>query len=176
MKHYLLSLSLFVFILVLSSCKKDIEGCTSNDAMNFNLDATVEDGSCIFAYEIAQGVWTISPNCDEYTVPVIGTSISLNEQLPETIDVQGSNYSQLYIIINDTQVNGNIDSQGNLLVPSQNIQIDMGFGPMDINVEGNGIIQSANYGLIDLTYSFTIETIPGFPISESIDCSLSLSK
>ena len=52
----------------------------------------------------------------------------------------------------------------------------MGFGPTDIDVEGSGNIINANTGNINLTYTFEIETIPGFPISESLECAIYLYK
>jgi hypothetical protein len=162
--------------MTISSCKKEVDGCTSSSAMNYSADATADDGSCIFAYNIAQGVWNITPDCDEYTIPVIGTTISLNDQLPETIDVQGAGGNSLYIEIGETQVNGIIDNSGNITVPTQTISLDMGFGPMDIDVEGDGKIKSYSSGEMDLTYSFEIEAIPGFPISESLECSITLFK
>ena len=144
--------------------------------MNYDSAATNDDGSCIFAYNIAQGVWSISPDCEEYTIPIIGTTISLNDQLPENIEVQGAGNNILYIEIGDTQVTGVIDNLGKITVNNQTISLDMGFGPMDIDVEGNGEIKSSSSGEMDLTYSFDIEAIPGFPISESLDCSISLVK
>lgn len=164
-------------IMIIYSCKKEIDGCTDSSAMNYSADATTNDGSCVFAHDIAQGIWNISPDCEEYTIPIINQTISLNDQLPESIDVQGaSDNSTLYIDINGTQVNGVIDFQGNIIVPEQTIEIDMGFGPMDIDVEGSGLISTENSGNMDLTYSFDIEAIPGFPISESLDCSILLTK
>ena len=162
--------------MTLHSCKKEVDGCTSSSAMNYSADATADDGSCIFAYNIAQGVWNMTPDCEEYTIPVIGTTISLNDQLPETIDVQGAGGNSLYIEIGETQVDGDIDNSGNIIVPTQTISLDMGFGPMDIDVAGDGKIKSSSSGEMDLTYSFEIEAIPGFPISESLECSITLVK
>ena len=108
---------LLITLFVITSCKKeDVEGCTEGSALNFESTATLNDGSCIFAYDIAQGVWNMNPDCDEYTIPIIGTTISLNEQLPETIDVQGAGNNLLYIEIGETQVSGTIDNYGNLTV------------------------------------------------------------
>ena len=172
-------------IIVISSCKKEedtvlapvlVYGCTDANAMNYLVSANTNDNSCIYAYDLAQGVWNITPNCEEYTIPVIGTTISLNDQLPETIDVQGAGNNLLYIEIGDTQVNGTIDNDGNITVSKQTVSLDMGFGPMDIDVEGNGLINTSITGSMDLTYSFDIEAIPGFPISESLDCSILLDK
>ena len=158
------------------SCNYSVNGCIDFLAMNFNPQANLNDGSCIYAYDLAIGIWNISPDCDEYTVPVIGTTISLNDQLPETIDVQGGGEDLLYILIGETQINGIIDNLGNITVTSQTVSFDMGFGPMDIDIEGNGLIVSSNSGNMDLIYSFDIEVVPGFPISESLNCSISLSR
>ena len=175
-----ISAVLFVSLsLIVSSCKKEedeINGCTDSSAMNYLSNATSNDGSCIFAYDIAQGMWNITPDCEEYTIPVIGTTISLNDELPETIDVEGAGDNSLYIEIGETEVNGTIDNSGNITVPNQTISLDMGFGPMDIDIEGDGLIHSSTTGTMNLTYSFEIEAIPGFPIAESLDCSLTLDK
>ena len=45
---------------VITSCKKDeqiIEGCTDSSAMNYLSNATSNNGSCIYAYDIALGSW-----------------------------------------------------------------------------------------------------------------------
>tara|TARA_B100000900_G_scaffold155607_1_gene132235 strand:+ start:1349 stop:1963 length:615 start_codon:yes stop_codon:yes gene_type:complete len=157
------------------SCIEIIEGCTDVLMFNYNTDANTDDGSCLSAFDVALGEWFISPDCEEFTIPVIGTTISLNDQLPESIEVMGSD-DILYIEIGDTEVNGSIDNSGVITVPTQTVSIDMGFGPMDIDVEGDGEIVTDISGNMDLTYSFEIEMIPGFPLSESIDCSISLSK
>ena len=96
--------------------------------------------------------------------------------MPESIDVQGLGNNELYIEINENEVNGTIDNEGNIIVPLQTISLDMGFGPMDIDVEGNGVISTDINGSMNLTYSFAIDVIPGFPISESLDCTIILSK
>ena len=155
------------------SCILAILGCTDVNALNYTSLATSDDGSCVFAYDIAQGVWNITPDCEEYTVPGIGTTISLNDQLPETIDVQGGENNSLYIVIGETQINGTIDNAGNITVPSQTISLDMGFGPMDIDIEGDGVINTATTGTMNLTYSFEIPMIGG---EESLDCSIILDR
>ena len=80
---YKISVVFFVGLsIIVSSCKKEeqiIEGCTDSSAMNYLSNATSNDGSCIFAYDIAQGTWSISPDCDEIDLG-FGTPISLNEQ------------------------------------------------------------------------------------------------
>ena len=47
---------------------------------------------------------------------------------------------------------------------------------MDIDVLGSGFISSENSGNMNLTYSFDIDLIPGFPVSESLDCSITLTR
>ena len=80
------------FVFIISSCTKEggtIEGCTDSSAMNYNVNATSDDGSCVYAYDIAQGTWNITPNCEDINLPIIGP-ISLDTILPESIDVQGA--------------------------------------------------------------------------------------
>ena len=168
--------------IIMSSCKKEdevvaepiiINGCTDLTAMNYLSNANSDDGSCIFAYDLAIGIWNIDPDCEEYTIPVVGTTIALNDQMPETIDVQGNDDNSLFIDMNGTQVSGDIDNNGNITVPKQTVSIDMGLGPMDIDVQGDGKIESENSGYMDLTYEFEIPVIGG---TEALDCQLTLTK
>ena len=156
-----------------------IEGCTDYTSLNYDPNACLDDGSCFASfYDIAQGIWNITPDCDEFTIPIIDSTISLNDQLPENIDVIGAGNNLLYIEIGETQVNGTIDNSGNITVSKQTVSLDMGFGsPMDIDVEGGGIIFTPNIGNMNLTYSFEIEIVPGFPgISEEVECAITLSR
>ena len=171
-----ISAVLFLVIsLVVSSCKKEevlIDGCTDSSAMNYIPDATSNDGSCIYAYQVAIGIWNIDPDCDD--VDILGQTISLNEQMPETIDVQGNGDNSLFIDMNGTQVSGDIDNEGNIVVNEQNIQIDPGLGfPIDVVVSGSGKIESENSGYMDLTYEFEIPIVGG---TEEVDCQLTLTK
>ena len=171
-----ISAVLFLVIsLAVSSCKKEevlIDGCTDSSAMNYIPDATSNDGSCIYAYDMAIGIWNIDPDCDD--VDILGQTISLNEQMPETIDVQGNGDNSLFIYMNGTQVSGDIDNEGNIVVNEQNIQIDPGLGfPIDVVVSGSGKIESENSGYMDLTYEFEIPIVGG---TEEVDCQLTLTK
>ena len=181
--YKLFSIVLLAVTVVISSCKKEDDslienGCTDINAMNYSSSANTNDGSCLFAYDIAQGSWNITPDCEEYTIPIVGTTISLNDQLPETIDVQGAGNNLLYIEINGTQVDGQIDNSGDITVVKQTISIEVdGFGEMPIDVEGTGNIASASSGNMDLTYTFEIEVGPLLPaISESLECSIELDR
>ena len=178
MKNVFKLASIFAIILlfIISSCKKEediIEGCNDSAAMNFQSAVTSNDGSCIYAYDMAIGIWNIDPDCEEYTIPIVGTTIALNDQMPETIDVQGNGDNSLFIDMNGTQVSGNIDNDGNITVPPQTVSIDVGFGPMDIVVEGDGKIQTESSGYMDLIYEFEIPVVGG---TEELDCHLNLEK
>jgi hypothetical protein len=78
----------------------------------------------------------------------------------------------LYIDLNGSQVTGTIDDNGNITVDPVTVSIDMGLGPMDIDVVGNGQIYSENSGVMDLTFSGTILSIYPF----STDCAMVLTK
>ena len=184
------------FLFVFSACKKE-PGCMDPAAFNYNPDAKKDDGSCIpvvlgcmddlamnytslanssdesclFAHAVAQGIWNIDPDCEDIEI-VPGQPISLNDQLPESIEVQArSGNNALFIEIDGVQVSGEIDPNGDITVPSQQIQIDPGLGPVDVDVEGQGKIESESAGYIDLTYSGSLFT---FPFSTT--CNIQLSK
>ena len=155
------------------TCIPVLLGCLDSTASNFNALANTDDGSCLPPfYDIAQGTWSISPDCDN--VDILGQTISLNEQMPETIDVQGDGDNSLFIDMNGTQVSGDIDNEGNIVVNEQDIQIDPGLGfPIDVVVSGSGKIESENSGYMDLTYEFEIPIVGG---TEEVDCHLTLTK
>ena len=169
---------IFFTILTFISCKKEDEpilGCTDSNAMNYNSDATSNDGSCLIAYDIAQGLWNINPNCDDLNIPLLGDMISINDALPETIEVDGSGGNVIFIEIGENQVEGTIDNDGIVIVNSQDLQLDMG-GMMGldfpVSVSGTGSIIDANSGTMNLTFSFDIPLIG----TQSSSCEIILEK
>ena len=152
-----------------------VEGCTDGNAINFNVLANLDDGGCIYAYDIALGVWHISPECEE--IDILGQVILLDDQLPDSIDVQGSNNQTLFIYISETQVSGTIDNSGNIIITEQTVSIDFGFGiPIPVQISGGGKVESEDSGYMNLTFSGEVDLIPGLPTSFSSDCYLTLSK
>ena len=168
---------IFFTILTFISCKKEDEpilGCTDSNAMNYNSDATSNDGSCLIAYDIAQGLWNINPNCDDLNIPLLGDMISINDALPETIEVDGSGGNVIFIEIGENQVEGTIDNDGIVIVNSQDLQLDMGGMGLDfpVSVSGTGSIIDANSGTMNLTFSFDIPLIG----TQSSSCEIILEK
>ena len=177
MKNFYSITIIFFIILTFISCKKEedpILGCTDSSAMNYNSDATSNDGSCLIAYDIAQGLWNINPNCDDLNIPVLGDMISLNDALPESIEVDGSGGNIIFIEISENQVEGTIDNDGNVIVSSQDLQLDMGGMGLDfpVSVSGSGLIIDANSGTMNLTFSFDIPLIG----TQSSSCEIILEK
>jgi len=162
--------SICTILLIFTSCTKE-PGCMDPNSMTYNSEAQKDDGSCIYAYDIAQGIWNITPNCEE--IDILGQTISLNDQLPESIEVQGAGDNSLFIDIDGTQVSGEIDNMGNITVNPQTVQIDPGLGfPLDVEIEGDGNVSLDNTGNMNLKYSFEIPVVGSY----SVDCSVELSK
>ena len=168
----ILTVLIVFFVFIFSSCTKEgetIEGCTDSSAMNYNANATSNNGSCIYAYDVALGNWNIDPDCDDLPIP----GVSLDDILPESIEVQGVGNNTLFIDIDGTQVIGNIDNDGNIIANEQTVQVDIGLGiPTDVQVSGNGKIESEDAGYMDLTYSFEIPILG----SQSTSCYIILSR
>ena len=153
-----------------------VYGCIDPTQFNYDPNAQCDDGSCLTAFEIAQGVWNIAPDCEE--IDILGQVISLNDQMPETVNVQANGESSLYIDMNGSQVEGDIDNEGNILVNQQTISIDFSGFPIPVQVSGTGKIESEQSGYMDLTYSGEIDFIPNMPIPLpfSATCHLVLTK
>ncbi len=68
------------------SCVSFIYGCMDDLAINYVYIATADDSTCLYAYDLVLGVWDIDPDCEE--IDILGQVVLLNDQLPESIDVQ----------------------------------------------------------------------------------------
>ena len=187
---------LFLSLIVLfsSSCKKE-EGCMNPSAINYNPDAEEDDGSCLIlgctnptmfnydpnantdngtcltAQQAAIGFWDVLPDCDDITVPVIG-SISLNDQIPENIEVNEGSGDIIFIDLGTSQIEGNIASDGTIIVSPQNTNIDlMGFS-VDLTVSGDGLLETENSGYMDLDYELDIPIVG----TQNVSCSIILTR
>ena len=115
----------FLVILLNSSCKKKdevIEGCTDNNAMNYMLSATHNNGSCVYAYDIVQGEWNVFSSCEAIQVNILVTDIDIpiTDLFPEDVTINGNGSNVISIQINESIVLANITSDG--LVTIQNNQ------------------------------------------------------
>ena len=96
--------------------------------------------------------------------------------MPPTVEVQNGGTGVLFIDINGTEVSGTVNDNGIMTVNPTTISLDMGLGPMDIDVVGSGVIFSENLANMDFTFSgsFEVPILGGFPWSS--DCAMVLTK
>ena len=157
------------------SCIPATLGCMDVLAINYSSIANSDDSTCIYAFDIALGVWDINPDCEE--IDILGQVILLDDQLPESIDVQANEEETLFIFIGESQVSATIDNFGNITVTEQTASIDAGFGvPIPVQIAGSGKIESESDGYMNLTFSGEIDLIPGLPTAFSSACYITLSK
>jgi hypothetical protein len=160
----LTTLIIAVVLFTFSSCKKEeqiIEGCTDSSAMNYLSNATSDDGSCEYAYDIAQGVWNIFSECEDLTIsiPLVGDfDIPLTDMFPETIEISGKGNNVVSLDINGNDVMADVSNNGNVTIQDgQKISFDTGvIGEVDVDITGSGKIASATNGDLSLTLSFEI--------------------
>lgn len=173
-----LVISLSLISIIFTSCEKELLGCMDSAATNYNNLANTDDGSCVYPpnwSELALGTWNFDPNCDAISIPVIG-DISLDEQMPETVDIESGGEDILYIDINGSLVNGTVNNNGIMTVNPTTISIDMGLGPIDIDVSGSGVIFSENLINMDITFSGAISVPLLGDLPFSSDCAMVLTK
>ena len=160
-----ISTVLFIGVsLVVSSCKKEemlIDGCTDITAMNYQDLATNNDGSCVFAYDIAQGIWNISSVCDDLiiSIPLVGDfPVPLNDMFPESIEITGEGVGVVSMDINGDNVLADVSYDGAVTIQdNQKISLDTGdFGVVDVDITGSGMIESASNGDLTLNLAFEI--------------------
>jgi hypothetical protein len=172
-----ISAVLFIgFSIVFSSCKKEIDGCTDSSAMNYLSDANSDDGSCIFAYGIAQGKWDIETACEELiiSIPFVGDfPIPLNDMFPDTVKITGEGEGVVAMDINGNIILADVSINGDVTIQDdQKISLDTGdFGVVDVDITGSGKIETATNGNLSLTLSFEILGTP-----QSSTCEISFSK
>jgi|TARA_B110000240_G_scaffold164717_1_gene185148 hypothetical protein len=198
----LLLLSLAIISMVFSSCEKELLGCTDASAINFNnlantddgscempilgcIDVTAfnfnsnansDDGSCTYSFDLAQGTWDLDPNCEDISIAGL-TTISLNDQLPETVDINSDGESSLFIDLNGTLVSGTISSTGLMTVYPSTIQFSEPTTGQEINVDvtGSGYLISDTEAYLDLNFSGSINIVIT-SIDFSSDCAMILTK
>ena len=176
-----ISTVLFIGVsLVVSSCKKDevlIDGCTDITAMNYQDLATNNDGSCVFAYDIAQGIWNISSACDDLiiNIPLLGDfPVPLNDMFPETIEITVEGEGVVSLDINGENVLADVFYDGTVTIKDdQKISLDTGdFGVVDVDITGSGKIETATNGDLTLNLAFEIP-LAG---TQSSSCEITFSK
>ena len=152
-------------------CIPFINGCTDATMFNYDPNANTDNGTCLTAQQAAIGFWDVSPDCDEITVPVIG-SISLNDQIPENIEVNEGSGDIIFIDLGTSQIEGNIASDGTIIVSPQNTNIDlMGFS-VDLTVSGDGLLETENSCYMDLDYELDIPIVG----TQNVSCSIILTR
>ena len=148
--------------LVFSSCKKEemlIDGCTDITAMNYQDLATNNNGSCVFAYDIAQGEWDIETACEDLNISIpffLDTLVPLNDLFPNSIEIMGEGEGVVALDINGSTILADIANDGAVTIQDdQKISLNTGeFGILDVGITGSGNIETSTNG--DLTLYLTI--------------------
>ena len=169
-------IGLLSIIVIISSCKKEdevpiINGCTDANAMNYTLNANTNDGSCVFAYDIAQGAWNIETDCQDLSV--LSFDVPLDTVFPKNIEILGEGLGVVSMDINGENILADIAYDGKVTIQDgQKITIDVPlFGELDVDISGTGIIQTAINGSLTLGLSFDIPIAGAQSTSCEITCS-----
>lgn len=123
-------------------CDYDCYGCTDESAFNYIEEASIDDGSCVYASQIMVDTWNIDTECDGLVFGAI---------IPDEVTVeQGDNEGDLVIDFGIFVLNATVNSQGIINIPSQDISL-MDF-PL-VTIDGSGEIQNENTAVVNITAS-----------------------
>lgn len=114
------NLILLLFILLVWSCKEE-RGCTNIHSINYNQDATIDNGDCRFEWDNWIGLWSVSDECT-----VNGVNF-YNIEIIKTEDVTKSNVIIIGLYGEDSRSDANI-TNGILSI-------------MDVNANGEGSLE-----------------------------------
>ena len=130
---------LFSFTMVITSCKKDVEGCTSSTAFNYDSSANTDNGSCLYAHKIMEDTWDIEADCNGLLMGPLLDQV-------ESVDIQaGDDEGDLIIDFGAAgQFSGSITSDGDINIPPQTA-LSLG------SVSGDGKLNSNSNATITLT-------------------------
>jgi len=169
-------IGLLSIVIIISSCKKEdevpiINGCTDANAMNYSTNANTNDGSCVFAYDIAQGSWNIETACQELNV--FGFDVPLNTVFPKNIEILGEGAGVVSMDINEKNIFADILYDGTVTIQDdQKIAIDIPvLGEVDVDISGSGMIQTAINGSFTLVLSFDVPVLGTQSSSCEVTCS-----
>jgi|TARA_B110000914_G_scaffold109122_1_gene95571 hypothetical protein len=128
-----------------------------------------------FNLEDAEGVWVMNPLCEDYEFG--NTIISLDEELPDSVNVLSDTLSNIYIEAGENIILASINNAGIFNIEPQIFlaQVVL-FGSLtDIptNIQGNGYLNDS-IGNMDVIFSFENILQPG--TIDSINCSIDLSR
>ena len=133
------------------------------NSMTYNPDAKKDDGTCVYAYDIAQGIWNISSACDDLTIsiPLVGDfPVPLNDIFPPTIEITGEGNGIVALDVNGNDVMADVSNEGIVTIKdNQTISFDTGIpliGILDVNISGSGKIETAANGDFTLNLAFEV--------------------
>ncbi len=124
-------------------CDEDeIPGCVEETAFNYNADATDDDGSCVFTAGIMVNTWNVDSECEG---AIVGGFI------PSEITITaGVNEGDLVLDLGTGIVlNGTVDSEGNIVIPSQDVDL----GVATVTVNGNGQLNTVDSATVYINFA-----------------------
>lgn len=124
-------------------CDEDeIPGCVAESAFNYSADATDDDGSCVFAAGIMVNTWNVASECE-------GTFVG--GFIPSEITItEGANEGDLVLDLGvGIVLNGTVDSEGNIMIPSQDVDLTVAV----VTVNGNGQLNTVDSATVYINFS-----------------------
>ena len=128
------------------SCDYSCYGCTDKLAFNFDSEATIDDGSCVYASQLMVNNWAVESNCDGFIMSQL-----IDVGASEITIEEGENGGDLVVDFGIFTLEGTVDNIGNISVSGED--------PTGLTqISGTGYLQSETTAIINITASVTLLT------------------
>ena len=163
MKNFILLFTkTFLIFSLITSCSSNGSGDELGPIDFFNL-------------EDAEGVWVMNSLCEDYEL--LGSIISLDEELPDSVNVLSDTLSYIYIEAGENNILASINIAGIFNIEPQPFQAEVDIlgqlTPIPVVIQGNGSFSSDSTGYMDVIFSFDLFDTG---INDTINCSIDLTR
>lgn len=157
-------LAIIAFALTISSCNKDIEGCTDAESENYNPDANIDNNSCVYARDKFIGSFLGALDCQAPLPNSEGFTITFSEGLnaKNTVEISFQNTAAPLPVLAGTVEGDKViiaETQTSIAIDPTNPDVKT-----DLIYSGEGVLDSSGTTLTGTISVFIV------PFNQSVSC------